>query len=69
MMFVISELTLDINNNSDDERLKLYNKLCRKNPIFKTLQGKKILSMIEQSEETFRWKELFISPYIIYLEE
>ena len=69
MMFVISSLKLDVNHNGDDERLKLYKKLCEKNPIFITLDGKKILSKIEDTNEPFSWKELFISPYTIYLEE
>ncbi|SET78258.1 hypothetical protein SAMN05660297_03490 [Natronincola peptidivorans] len=69
MMFVISKVTLDMNHSGEDERLRLFKGLCSKNPIFKELHGKKILSKIEDAEETFVWKELFISPYTIYIEE
>lgn len=69
MMFVISETILDFNYSGEDERLKLFKLLCDKNSIFKSLQGKKILSKIEDKEEKFNWKELFISPYTIYIEE
>lgn len=55
MMFVISSLKLDVNYNGDDERLKLY-VLCEKNPIFITLDGKKILSKIEDTNEPFHGK-------------
>ncbi|SNS68487.1 hypothetical protein SAMN05446037_101711 [Anaerovirgula multivorans] len=69
MMFVISKVTLDIKHTGEDERLKLFKGLCNKKPIIKALHGKKILSKIEDTEETFAWNELFISPYTIYVEE
>ncbi len=69
MMFVISEVILDLNHTGEDERLKLFKGLCDKNPIFKKLHGKKILSKIESTEKVFAWKELFISPYTIYIKE
>ena len=69
MMFVISETILDFKYTGDDERLKLFNLLCNKNPKLNALQNKKILSKIEDTEEQFYWSELFISPYTIYIEE
>lgn len=69
MMFVISKVTLDFKYTGEDERLKLFRMLCNKNPGFKALQGKKIASKIEETEESFNWHEIFISPYIIYIEE
>ncbi len=69
MMFVISKVTLDFRYTGDDERLKLYRLLCDKNPAFKELHNRKVAVAIEDREETFQWQELFISPYIIYLEE
>lgn len=69
MMFVISEVTLDYTHTGDDERLRLYKLLCDKNPAFKALENRKIASYIEDTEDIFAWDELYISPYIIYLEE
>ena len=69
MMFVISETTLDLKYTGEDERLKLFKLLCDKNPMFKSLENKKILCKIEDTEEKFSWRELFISPYTIYIEE
>lgn len=69
MMFVISEIVLDKDYSGEDERLKLFKLLYDKNPELEGLQGKKIVSRIEDTEESFIWEELFISPYIIYIEE
>lgn len=69
MMFVISETILDLKYTGEDERLKLFKLLCNKNPRLKSLENKKVLCRIEDTEEKFNWKELFISPYIIYIEE
>ena len=69
MMLVIAETFLDLEYTGDDERLKLFKLLCDKNPILSSLHKKKILSKIEETEEKFNWKELFISPYTIYIEE
>lgn len=69
MMFVISEITLDLNYNGDDERLKLFKLLWEKNPELSSLQGKKIKAKLEDTKEKFNWKELFVSPYTIYIEE
>ncbi|MDD2447444.1 MAG: hypothetical protein PHY91_07140 [Tissierellia bacterium] len=68
MMFVISDTILDFEFTGEDERLMLFKLLCDKNPIFKSLQNKRILSRIEDTEK-FNWNELFISPYTIYIEE
>ena len=69
MMFVISETILDLKYTGDDERLKLFKLLCDKNPELIALQGKRVLSKLEDTKEKFNWNELFISPYIIYIEE
>lgn len=69
MMFVISETILDLKYTGEDERLKLFKLLCNKNPRLKSLENKKILCRMEDTEEKFNWKELFISPYIIYIGE
>ncbi len=69
MMFVISDTILDFEFTGEDERLKLFKLLYERNPSFKSLQNKKILSRIEDTEERFNWNELFISPYTIYIEE
>ena len=69
MMFVISEIVLDKDYTGEDERLKLYKLLCEENSNLEKLQGKKILSRIENTEESFIWEELFISPYTIYIGE
>lgn len=69
MMFVIAETILDFDYNGEDERLLVFKLLCQRDPIFKSLQNKKIVSRIEEREEKFNWKELFISPYTIYIEE
>jgi hypothetical protein len=69
MMFVISGVTLDLKYTGEDERLKLFSMLCDRNPSLKALQGRRIASKIEDTEGSFNWSELFISPYTIYLEE
>ena len=68
MMFVISDVTLDYNYVGEDERMKLFKRLCNRDAKFKLLNNKRILSKIEDTEEVFRWTELFISPYTIYIE-
>lgn len=68
MMFVISKVTLELEYSGEDERLKLFRMLCDRNPNLKALQGKSIASKIEDTEESFKWRELFISPYVIYIE-
>ena len=68
MMFVISKVTLDLEYSGEDERLKLFRMLCDRNPNLKALQGNSIASKIEDTEESFKWRELFISPYVIYIE-
>lgn len=68
MMFVISQTDLDINYTGEDDRLELFKLLCEKDIAFKGLQGKKILSKIENTEEELDWDQLFISPYKIYIE-
>ncbi len=69
MMFVISEVELSITYDSKDERLELFYLLSQKNPNLKALEGKKIYSKLENTNESFRWNELFISPYTIYIKE
>ncbi len=65
MMFVISGVTLDLKYTGEDERLKLFSMLCDRNPSLKALQGRRIASKIEDTEGSFNWSELFISPYTI----
>lgn len=69
MMFVISPIVLKRNHNGKDERLKAFQLLCEKNPQIQELEGKEVFSRIEDTEEDFKWKELFISPFTIYIEE
>ena len=69
MMFVISEVILDKDYPGEDERLELFKLLCDGNPDLGNLQGKKVISRIEDTDEEFTWEELFISPYTIYIEE
>lgn len=69
MMFVISPLVLQSGHGGEDERLKLYGLLCEKNAKFKELEGKWIYSRLEDRDEVFKWNELFISPYTIYIKE
>lgn len=69
MMFVISEVELSSAYDSKDERLELFYLLSQKNPDLKALEGKKIYSKLENTNESFRWNELFISPYTIYIKE
>ena len=66
MMFVISPVSLRRNSNIGDERLKLYELLCRRDPAFMELEGMWIYSKLEDTKEYFMWKELYISPYTIY---
>lgn len=69
MMFVISEITLDLNYEGGDERLKLFKLLYKTNPELGLLQGKKVKAKLVETPEKFNWNELFISPYTIYIEE
>ena len=69
MMFVISEVVLDKDYPGEDERLKLFKLLCDEDPDLGKLEGKKVISRIEDTGEVFDWEELFISPYTIYIEE
>lgn len=68
MMFAISEVRLDRNYTGEDERLKLFNLLCEKNKSLINLQGKRVLSKLEETKERFSWEKLFISSYRIYIE-
>lgn len=69
MMFVISETVLNLDYIGEDERLKVFELACLNNPRLKVLQNKKILSRIENTNEQLNWRELFISPYTIYVGE
>ncbi len=68
MMFVIAETVLNANYTGDDERLKLFKRLCKRQPKLEALQGKKILSKIEDTREVLNWRDLYISPYTLYIE-
>ncbi|HZK33364.1 MAG TPA: hypothetical protein VFC60_02580 [Tissierellaceae bacterium] len=69
MMFVISPVILRKVHSGKDERLKVFQLLCEKNPDIEALEGKKIISKVENTDKKFKWKELFISPYTIYIRE
>lgn len=69
MMFVISETKLDYHYTGEDERLRIFTLLCKKNDSLKALQGKKIISRIDEDKEEFNWDQLFISQYTIFIEE
>ncbi len=69
MMFVISEVELIRSYGSEDETIKLFYLLTEKNGDLKALEGKRIYSRIENTNKIFRWNELFISPYTIYIKE
>lgn len=69
MMFVISEVELISGYGSEDETLKLFDLLIDKNENLKALEGKTVYSKIEDTDEIFKWNELFISPYTIYIKE
>lgn len=69
MMFVISPVVLKRYQEGKDERLKVFQLLCEKNPDIEDLEGKEILSRLENTREKFKWKRLFVSPYTIYIEE
>lgn len=69
MMFVISQTVLDSSYTGSDERLKLFNILCHKNPALKSLDKKNLKSKVDDSQNKFTWNELFISPYTLYIEE
>ncbi len=67
MMFVISRVVLQLGHSGEDERLKLFELLCERNPDLQKLEGKIIYSRLEETNEVFNWNELFISPYSIYI--
>lgn len=67
MMFVISRVVLKLGHSGEDERLKLFELLCERNPDLQKLEGKTIYSRLEETNEVFNWNELFISPYSIYI--
>ncbi len=69
MMFVISPVVLKSFHNGKDERLKAFQLICEKNSDIGALEGKEVLSKLENTDEKFKWKELFISPYTIYIKE
>lgn len=69
MMFVISQVVLRTGHSGEDERLKLFNLLCEINPDLKVLEGQTIFAKLEDTDEVFKWNQLFISPYTIYIEE
>ncbi len=69
MMFVISEVELIRGYGFDDETLKLFHLLTEKNQDLKALEGKRIYSKLEDTDRVFKWNELFISPYTLYIKE
>ena len=69
MMFVISETILESDYTGEDERLRLFKLLCEKNPEFRILENRKLLSKLDREAESLNWNELSVSPYTIYIEE
>lgn len=70
MMFVITSITLteEINEfEKMDERIILFNKLCRKNEKYKKLIGKTIISKLEEEQGPLSLENLFVSPYKIFI--
>jgi hypothetical protein len=66
MMFVVTEIRLRYEEgDTNDDRLELFRRLCDKNPKYKELIGKKIVSIIEDEQLPLVWDELYISPYKI----
>ena len=69
MMFVISETVLESDYTGEDDRLRLFKLLCEKNPEFRILENRKLLSKLDREAESLNWNELSVSPYTIYIEE
>lgn len=66
MMFAITSIELRYEKReTNDDRLELFRRLCDKNPKYKELIGRKIVSTIEYEQNPLIWKELYISPYKI----
>lgn len=67
MMFVITEIELKIDYESIDEPIELFRRLCEKDEKYKELLGKKILSREARDKKALEWREVYISPYEIYM--
>ncbi|GLI51440.1 hypothetical protein TSYNTROOL_15260 [Tepidanaerobacter syntrophicus] len=68
MMFVVTEVELKLEEQeTNDDRLELFRRLCDKNPKYKKLIGRRISSVNEEDKEPLRWEELYVSPYKIKL--
>ncbi|MBU5591852.1 hypothetical protein KQI89_08745 [Clostridium sp. MSJ-4] len=70
MMFVITSITFTEKSTEFekmDERMILFNKLCRKNEKYKKLIGKTIVSRLEEEQAPLCLENLFISPYKIFI--
>lgn len=70
MMFVLTEFSLtEVNEEFEkmDERMILFSKLCEKNEEYKKLIGRVVASKLEEEKAPLCLKNLFISPYKIFL--
>ena len=70
MMFVLTELTLTSYNEEFekmDERMVLFNKLCKKNEKYKKLIGKTLTSRLDEDQRPLNLEKIFISPYTIFI--
>jgi len=68
MMFVITEIYLTSQYNTAegvDERLELFNRLCKKNDKYRELDGRTVYSYLEKDGKGIDWDEVTISPYVI----
>lgn len=72
MMFVITDITLTeeyVEFEKMDERIILFNKLCKKNQKYKKLIGKVITSKLEEEQTPLNLENLFVSPYKIFIKK
>lgn len=69
MMFTITGVKLTLEYEDTDERLELFNKLCKVKPELKGLIGKYIVAINEETKEPLIWDELYVSPYKIFIKE
>ncbi len=65
----VAQTILESDYTGEDERLRLFKLLCEKNPEFRILENRKLLSKLDREAESLNWNELSVSPYTIYIEE
>ena len=72
MMFVITELTFGqevTEFEKMDERVMLFNKLCKKDEKYRKLIGKTITAKLMEKEMPLILENIFISPYTICIKD